>query len=204
MIIRELVHNREGNILRHVEPGLVSGLYKILVPKDTHVWRTGITTYLYDEPASAILSFDVPPIGSGTPCGPDTREVLNRLWAGAILSFDSPARSGSLMLSQPENTSPFRAEQDRWLYLQLNFPAGKALNWTSQIDLYPNAAPSTDPSLELAQRTLAYAHEAKLVAALMQTAKATTDEQLIDWMLDQGDLWFAICRLVGIAETQRK
>lgn len=58
------------------------------------------------------------------------------------------------------------------------------------------------PSLELAQRTLAYAHKAGLVVALMRTAGAQSDEELIDWMLRQGDLWFSICRLVEISEAQ--
>ena len=199
---QELQHTRSGDTLRHAQSGLHSGLYRVMIPAGTHLWRTGVQTYLSDEPASALASFDAPPAAPGEPCGPDTRDTLARLWAGATLAFESPARSGTLMLSQPESTSDFRADRDRWLYLQLNFPAGKALGWQSQIDLHADAAPAPlpTPSLDLAQRTLSYAHKAGLVTALMHTSKARSDDELIDWMLRQGELWFSLCRLVGLAE----
>lgn len=202
-----LTHTRTGNTLRHAQSGLPSGLYQILVPAGTHLWRTGVQTYLSDEPASALLSFDAPPTGPGEPCGPDTRTTLARLWAGATLSFESPPRSGTLMISQPESTSTFRADRDRWLYLQLNFPSGKALGWQSQIDLRADAAPAPapaqpEPSLELAQRTLALAHKAGLVGALMKTSGAKSDDELVAWMQRQGDLWFSLCRMVGLAEQR--
>lgn len=201
-----LTHTRTGDTLRHAQSGLPSGLYQILIPAGTHLWRTGVQTYLSDEPASALASFDAPPTGPAEPCGPDTRNTLARLWAGATLSFESPARSGTLMISQPESTSVFRADRDRWLYLQLNFPSGKALGWQSQIDLHADAepvpAPATqpEPSLALAGRTLDYAHRAGLVGALRATAGVRSDDELVAWMQRQGDLWFSLCRLVGLAE----
>lgn len=202
---QELIHVRTGDTLRHAQSGLHSGLYRVMIPAGTHLWRTGVQTYLSDEPASALASFDAPPAVPGESCGPDTRDTLARLWAGATLAFESPARSGTLMLSQPESTSDFRADRDRWLYLQLNFPAGKALGWQSQIDLHADAAPAPlpTPSLDLAQRTLSYAHKAGLVAALMHTSKARSDDELIAWMLAQGDLWFSLCRMVGLVEDAR-
>lgn len=205
-MVQELTHTRTGDVLRNAQAGLPSGLYRILIPAGTHLWRSAADTFLADEPASALMSFDSPPVAPGEPCGPDTRNTLQRLWAGATLSFYSPERSGSLMLSQPESTSPFRADRDRWLYLQLTFPADKALAWKSQIDLYADAAPAPaqpEPSLELAQRTLDYAHRAGLVKALMLTAGARNDDELINWMLRQGDLWFSLCRMVGLAEAKQ-
>lgn len=205
-MVQELTHTRTGNTLRHAQSGLPSGLYRILIPAGAHLWRSAADTFLADEPASALMSFDSPPAATGEPCGPDTRNALARLWAGATLSFYSPERSGSLMLSQPESTSQFRADRDRWLYLQLSFPAGKALAWKSQIDLYADAAPAPaqpEPSLELSQRTLDYAHRAGLVKALMLTAGALNDDELINWMLRQGDLWFSLCRLAGLAEAKQ-
>lgn len=204
----ELIHTRTGNTCRYKQSDLPSGPYRILIPAGTHLWRSAADTFLADEPASALMSFDSPPVAPGEPCGPDTRNTLQRLWAGATLSFYSPERSGSLMLSQPESTSPFRADRDRWLYLQLTFPAGKALAWKSQIDLHADAAPAPapaqlEPSLELAQRTLDYAHRAGLVKALMLTAGARNDDELINWMLRQGDLWFSLCRLAGLAEAKQ-
>lgn len=203
-MVQELIHTRTGDVLRNTQSGLPSGLYRILIPAGAHLWRSAADTFAFDEPASALLSFDSPPVGPGVPCGPDTRNILATLWAGATLSFYSPERSGSLMLSQPESTSPFRADRDRWLFLQLTFPAGKALAWKSQIDLHADAAPAPaplpEPSLELAQRTLALAHKAGLVVALMKTSGAQSDDALVDWMLRQGDLWFSLCRMVGLAE----
>ena len=203
----ELIHTRTGDTLRNAQSGLPSGLYRILIPAGAHLWRTGVQTYLSDEPASALASFDAPPTGPGEPCGSDTRNTMARLWAGATLSFYSPERSGTLMISQPESTSPFRADRDRWLYLQLNFPDGKALGWQSQIDLHADAAPAPapaqpEPSLELAQRTLALAHKAGLVVALKATAGVRNDEELVAWMQRQGDLWFSLCRMVGLAEQR--
>ena len=207
-MVQELTHTRTGDVLRNAQSGLPSGLYRILIPAGTHLWRSAADTFAFDEPASALLSFDSPPVAPGEPCGPDTRNALATLWAGATLSFYSPERSGSLMLSQPESTSPFCADRGRWLYLQLSFPAGKALAWKSQIDLHADAAPAPapaqpEPSLELAHRTLDYAHRSGLVKALMLTAGARNDEELIDWVQRQGDLWFALCRMAGLAEGKQ-
>lgn len=73
----------------------------------------------------------------------------------------------------------------------------------SSIDSGTNACTAHAAVNALAQRTLAYAQEAGLVKALMQTAGATNDEGLIDWMVRQGDLGFAICRLAGLAEGRK-
>ena len=199
----ELIHTRTGDTLRNAEHGLPSGLYRILIPAGTHLWRVGISTYLHDAPASALAAFDAPPVPPGEPLGTDTGRTLERLWGGATLSFYSPPGSGTLSISAPESTSTFRADRDRWLYLQLEFPAGKALSFASQIVLHSDQAPAPQPlptpSLELAQRTLDYAHKSGLVIALMKTAGARNDDELVEWVMAQGDLWPSICRLVDIA-----
>ena len=64
-------------------------------------------------------------------------------------------------------------------------------------------APLPEPSLELAQRTLDYAHRAGLVTVLMQMAGARNDEELITWVQRQGDLWFALCRMAELAESKQ-
>lgn len=74
----ELTHTRTGDTLRNAQSGLPSGLYHILIPAGTHLWRTGVQTYLSYEPASALASFDAPPTGPGEPCGPATRNTLAR------------------------------------------------------------------------------------------------------------------------------
>ena len=58
---QELTHTRTGNTLRHAQSDLPSGLYRILIPAGTHLWRSAADTFLADEPASALLSFDSPP-----------------------------------------------------------------------------------------------------------------------------------------------
>ena len=201
---QELHHVRSGDTLRHAAHDLPSGQYRILIPAGTKLWRVSVQTYLYDAPARALLAFDVPPVAPGTPAGPDTRDTLARLWAGATLAFEAPERSGGLSISQPQSTSTFRADRDRWLYLSLDFPAGRVLSWQSQIEVHADQVPAPKPTVspELAQRTLALAQQAGLIDALRKMAKATTDDQLIDWAMAQGDLWPSICRLVEIVEAQ--
>lgn len=203
---QELLHVRSGDTLRHAAHDLPSGQYRILIPAGTKLWRVSVQTYLYDAPARALLAFDAPPVAPGMPAGNDTRDTLARLWSGATLAFEAPERSGGLSISQPQSTSTFRADRDRWLYLSLDFPAGRVLSWQSQIephaDQVPTPAPQPAVSPELAQRTLAYAQQAGLIDALRRTAGATTDAELIDWAMAQGDLWPSICRLVEITEAQ--
>lgn len=202
---QELIHVRTGDTLYHVHPLLKDGDYKILIPKGTHLWRVSVEPFKVAEPGQALIAFDAPPVGPGTPVGIDTRNTLERLWAGETLSFYSPPDSGALSLSTAESTSPFRADRDRWMYLHLDFPGVETLNWQSRIDLHAGTVPQAphslpEPSLALAQRTLAYAHKAGLVAALMRTSGARNDDELVDWVLGQGDLWFSLCRLAGEAE----
>lgn len=198
----ELHHIRTGDTLRHAQADLPSGLYRIQIPAGTKLWRVSVQTYLFDAPARALLALDAPPVSPGTPAGPDTRDTLARLWAGATLAFEAPERSGGLSISQPESTSTFRADRDRWLYLSLDFPAGRVLSWQSQIEMHADAAQPPTVSPELAQRTLAYAQQAGLIDALRKTSGTTTDDALIDWAMAQGDLWPSICRLVEAVEAQ--
>lgn len=200
----ELLHIRAGNTLRHAQADLPSGLYRIQIPAGTKLWRVSVQTYLYDAPARALLAFDAPPVAPGQPCGPDTRDTLARLWAGATLAFEAPERSGGLSISQPQSTSTFLADRDRWLYLSLDFPAGRVLSWQSQIEMHVDTAtaPQSPVAPDLATRTLALAQQAGLIDALRKMARATTDDELIDWAMAQGDLWPSICRLVEIVEAQ--
>lgn len=203
----ELQHVLAGDTLRYAGADVPSGLYKIRIPAGAVAWRVGVQTYRVDEPARALLAMDAPPDAArAEPVGTDTRQTLQRLWAGATILCESPGNSGTLSISQPEMGGAWRADRERWLYLQLDFPGGRTLGWQSQVVLdaafaQPPAAPGLpEPDLALRQRTLGYAHQAGLVAALMKTSGARDDEQLIDWMTRQGDLWFAICRLAGAAE----
>lgn len=129
----ELVHVSSGGVSRYAQADLASGVYTIRFPAGARLWRVGITTYLSDEPAYAIASFYAPPDeANGIPLGPDTRYTLQRLWGGETLTFDSPPRSGTLSISAPESTDTFVTSSSRTLYLQISFPSGKALKFTSQ------------------------------------------------------------------------
>jgi len=201
----ELIHTRTGDTLRNAQSGLPSGLYRILIPAGAQLWRVGVQTGDLPVPCSVVMSMDAPPDAArAEPVGHDYRQVLPRLWAGNTLRSDSPANAGTLSVSQSEPGTTWRADRDRWLYLQLDFGSYLCLGWQSQIDLHADAAPAPspqpEPSLELAQRTLALAHKAGLVVALMKTSGAQSDDALVDWMLRQGDLWFSLCRMVGLAE----
>lgn len=202
----ELIHTRTGNTLRNAQSGLPSGLYRILIPAGTQLWRVGVQTGDLPVPCSVVMSMDAPPdTARASEVGHDYREVLPRLWAGATLRSESPANAGTLSVSQSEPGTTWRADRERWLYLLLDFGPYRCLGWQSRIDVSADAAPAPapaqpEPSLELAQRTLDYAHRAGLVKALMLTAGARNDDELINWMLRQADLWFSLCRLVGLAE----
>ena len=205
----ELIHTRTGDTLRHAQSGLPSGLYQILIPAGTHLWRVGVQTGDLPVPCSVVMSLDAPPDSArAVPVGHDYRDVLQRLWAGETLRSESPANSGTLSVSQSQPDTAWRADRERWLYLQLDFGPFLCLGWQSRIDLHADAAPApapalaplAEPSLELAQRTLALAHKAGLVVALMKTSGAKSDDALVDWMQRQGDLWFSLCRMVGLVE----
>lgn len=206
---QELIHTRTGDVLRNAQSGLPSGLYSIRIPAGTHLWRVGVQTGDLPVPCSVVMSLDAPPDSArAVPVGHDYRDVLQRLWAGETLRSESPANAGTLSVSQSQPGTAWRADRERWLYLQLDFGPFLCLGWQSQIDLHADAAPApapalaplAEPSLALAGRTLSLAHQAGLVKALMLAAGARNDDELIDWMQRQGDLWFALCRLVGLAE----
>lgn len=204
--MQDLHHVLTGTTLYHTAHDMPSGLYRMLVPAGTRLWRVSVQTYLYPAPARALLAFDAPPVAPGTPNGSDTLHTLSRLWAGETISFDAPANSGGMSISQPSNDDTFRADRDRWLYLQLDFPGGLVNSWQSWLELHadqvPTPAPQPTPSPELAQRALAYAQHSGLVEALRRTAGAQTDNELIDWVNRQPDLWFSICRMVELASKE--
>lgn len=202
-----LTHTRTGNTLRYAQSGLPSGLYQILIPAGAQLWRVGVQTGDLPVPCSVVMSMDAPPdTARASEVGHDYRKVLPRLWAGETLRSESPANAGTLSVSQSEPGTTWRADRERWLYLLLDFGPYRCLGWQSQIDLHADAepvpAPATqpEPSLALAGRTLDYAHRAGLVGALRATAGVRSDDELVAWMQRQGDLWAALCRLVGLAE----
>lgn len=206
---QELIFDQAGTTLRYASPkeGIPSGAYKVRIPQGAQAWHLVTQTGSLPVPCSVIMSMDAPPDAlRAVEVGHDYRNVLQRLWAGETLRSDTPAESGVLSVSQPEAGGAWRADRERWVYLQFDFGPYRCRSMQSQIDLHSDAAPTPapaplpEPSLAIAQRTLALAHQAGLVVALMKTSGAQSDDALVDWMLRQGDLWFSLCRMVGLAE----
>lgn len=201
----ELHHVLAGDTLRCAESDLPSGAYKIRIPAGTAAWRVGVQTYRVDEPARALLAMDAPPDAArAEPVGVDTRQTLQRLWAGATLLCESPGNSGTLSISQPEMGGAWRADSERWLYLQLTFPGGRTLGWQSQVVLdqaHVPAPPAPSPSNDEA-RTLALVQKAGLEVALMKFGACTSTRDLIDRAIADG-LWTGLIELVRLAEGKK-
>lgn len=201
----ELIHVLNGNVLRYTGTLTPSGLYRIRLPEGTRLWRMGIRTYQYEEAATAVLRLDEPPTDLGTLNGPDISKTLQRLWDGETLGFYSPPNSGTLTISSPDSTTQFRTDRERWLYLKMQFPSGRVYSWDSHIELHADAKVDDEGlGMELAMRALDYANRSGLTAALMRTAKASTEAELISWVQKQDDLWPSLCRMVSLAETANR
>lgn len=182
----ELKHVISGNTMRCSEYNLKSGMYSIFIPSGTNLWRVGISTYLFDAPCTASARFDNPPAETGVPIGEDTRNTLERLWGGDTLEFYSPPGSGTLSISAPESTNTFITDRDRWLYINFDFPSGKALSFSSQITV--KAVP-TDVEVFLQQL-----HKAGLSQALYLLSGADNEQTFLNKVLDTGT-WQALLNL---------
>lgn len=194
----ELKHVLAGDTLRYAGADVPSGLYKIRIPAGTKAWRLVVQTYRSDEVALASLSMDAPPVAArSTPVGPDTRNTLQRLWSGETLRCESPANSGTISVSQPEMGGAWRAERERWLYLDVVFPGGRTLAWQSQAVLDEAYVPAPPDNAEA--HTLALVKQAGLVPALNTFGACTSDQDLIDRAVSSG-VWAGLMELVRIAE----
>lgn len=217
--MEEFTHTRVGNTLSFARQRIPSGLYKLLVPAGTRLWGLSMPTGDLPVPCSAVMSLDAPPdMSRAVPVGHDYRDVLQRLWSGETLRSETPAHSGGLTISQPEAGVAWRADRDRWLYLLLDFGPYLCLSLWSRIELHADAAPAPSPlpapapapapvpppvpSATLERRTLDYAIQSGLAAALMKTAGVHTDAELIAWARSQGELWPALCRMAALAERR--
>lgn len=200
----ELIHERYSNVLVNTRPGLPDGDYKILIPRGTHFWRLSVEPYKSPEPGHALLAFDAPPIAPGTPAGTDTRETLARAWAGETLAFHGEPLGSSLTISTPEDTSTFRADRDRWLFLHIDFPGPTTLNWQSRIVLHAEATPPppapTPPPDGAEAHTLALVQKAGLDTALMKFGACTSTRDLIDRAIGDG-VWAGLLQLVRLAAS---
>ena len=197
-MVQELTHTRTGDTLRYKQADLPSGLYRILIPAGTHLWATGINTYLSDEPASAHACFDKPPAEPFEDAGVDTRNVLERMWRGATLSFYGLPGAGALTMSQPERTSTFRADRDRWLYVRFNFPAGRALAVNSIIDLHADAAPAPAVDPALYARTQELVTKVGLVQSMYRLSGCASNADFEKKAIESG-VWPGLIEMVRLA-----
>ncbi len=107
-----------------------------------------------------------------------------------------------MTISTPESTDPFVTDRERWLYLDLVFPAGKTLSWYSLIELAegrvaPVSAPLPVPS-PLEGRTLDLARRSGLVPALARLSGAANDADLVTKARDSG-AWAALVEMVRLS-----
>ena len=189
-------------LLIHAKADLPSGQYRIRVPAGTRRWAVSVNTYRAPEEAHAWLRMDQAPERNGALLQ-DHRRTLERLWHGEELHAFSPENSGALTISTPESIDPFVTDRERWLYLDLVFPAGKTLSWYSRIELAegrvaPVPAPSPAPS-PLEGRTLDLAQRSGLVPALARLSGATSDVDLVTKARDSG-AWAALVEMVRLSE----
>ena len=191
------------NLLIHAQADLPSGQYRIRIPAGTRRWAVSVNTYKAPEEAHAWLRMDQAPVRAEAPLQ-DTRRTLERLWRGEELHAFSPENSGALMISTPEATDPLVTDKERWLYLDLVFPAGKALSWYSRIELAEShvvSAPVPTPAApnHLEGRTLDLAQRSGLVPALARLSGAANDADLVAKARDSG-AWAALVEMVRLSE----
>ena len=201
--MNELIHTRTGDTLRYAGNDTPSGLYKIRIPAGTSAWRVGIQTYRVDDTATALMSLDAPPVADSAVMVDDTRRTLQRLWAGQTLRAESPGNSGTLMLSQPESGDPWRADRERWLYIDVRFPAGRTLAWQSQVVLgdatKPNTHPAVDPALYARAHHLV--ERVGLVQSMYRLSGCTNNAEFDHKVIDSG-VWPGLIEMVRLAELR--
>lgn len=156
---QELTHKQSGNALHYASPeeGTPSGLYKIRIPKGAQSWFLVTQTGNLPVPCSVVMSIDTPPDAArAVEVGPDYRTVLQRLWAGEALRSDTPANSGVLSVSASERGA-WRADRERWVYLQFDFGPYKCRSMQGRIDLHADAV-TEQPDIDAAllERTRQY------------------------------------------------
>lgn len=197
----EIAHAWDGHsVWRHKSP-LADGLYRIRIPAHTSAWPTGITTWKPNEPASALLRMDEPP-GAGPikPVGA-LHDTLARLLAGETLSAHAIGNAQTLSIASGGGVPVDSGPHDRWLYLQISFPHGAAMDFQSLIVAPGPDAPAPGPDA-LQSRTLAYAHNAGLIEPLMRLSAAASEHDLVERVQDSGT-WAALMRMVQLIETSK-
>ena len=187
MEAQELKHTVSGNLKSFAQANLKSGLYKILLPKGTTAWDISIQTYLVDQGCSAFLKLDSEPINYTSTTIDDTRKTLSGLVSGLTLGAYSPPNSGTIMISNTERPSKVKLDRDRWLFIYFDFPAGKALNVQSRIEVDAAAAPVADEKEVIILKLM---QESGLVAGLLNLT-GFTEAQLVERAISSGT-WVAI------------
>ena len=201
----ELPHKRTRNILQFMgganEP-FPSGSYKILIPKGTDTWSAVATIDRTDDDSEAWVSLDAPPTRAGAvPLGPDgdSRKVLQDLWAGKTMYFYGVPGGQQLGISQPERGGPWRADRDRWVFIDVRFASGNARQFISRIELGAEVAPPAPPD-ETEARVLALVQQAGLVPSLTAFGACTSDADLVGRAVSSG-VWTGLIKLVRLARA---
>ena len=193
MEVQELKHNTTGNLKSFAQANLKSGLYKILLPKGTTAWDISIQTYLVDQACTAFLKLDSEPPNITSNAIDDTRKTLSWLVSGLALGAYSPPSSGTIMISNTERPSKVKLDRDRWLFIYFDFPAGKALNVQSRIEVEA-ATPVADEKEVIILKLM---QESGLVAGLLNLT-GFTEAQLVERAISSGT-WVAINKFYDLS-----
>ena len=200
LTIQEIPQQKTGNRLLWKMPDMGSGKYKFLLPAGTTAWDISIQTYKYDQPCVASLALDKDPALFPAVEITDTRKTLSELLKGQVLSAFSPENSGTLMISNTERPSKVKLDQDRWLYINFNFPAGKALNVQSIIEIDPSVVQEPKP-VSKDEKIIALMQEAGLVAGLLELA-GFSEAQLVERAISSGT-WVALHKFYDLAKEAK-
>ena len=196
-MITEINQQKHENTLRWKIADMKSGTYKFLLPAGTLAWDISIQTYKYNEPCVAVLALDKDPGTQPSAEISDTRKTLYDLSKGLVLSAFSPEDSGTLMISNTERPSKVKLDQDRWLYINFNFPAGKALNVQSIVEI--DAAAAQEPKTPTKdEKIISLMQESGLVAGLLNLT-GLTEAQLVSKALSSGT-WLAINKFYDLVK----
>lgn len=115
-------------------PNMPSGQYRILIPRGAKSWDIDVTTAATGDGGKAWLAVDAPPVREETTLITDPEQTLTKLWALEKLKAEGAPGSSTFAISTTSaTTNTFLADRSRWLYLDVDYPEGKAMNVESRI-----------------------------------------------------------------------
>jgi hypothetical protein len=134
----ELVHEFEENILISRFSDMPSGPYRVMIPQAAVGWELSVNLLSApNQNAKIYLAFDAPPVKDIATSITDEKTSLTRLWAGEQMKAIAMQGELTVPVSMTDFlANNFIADRSRWLYIDFDFPSGKALTVTSRIHVF--------------------------------------------------------------------